>query len=182
MSLGWAPKASADLLGQSGARWRRSATMAFAMRQTTRREFLGAASAAAIGASCRAAILRAAALVPAPTATRFCRIAHAGRDSGVRLGPGDGDADGGGCGGEDRRMWRGSRFRRAFVYSASELDSFEGKPTGEVASFRVMDGELQPLSARELGRHGHLPRGSGCDGTDAARRRLHRRERGQLSH
>ena len=35
-----------------------------------------------------------------------------------------------------------------FVYSASELETFEGKPTGEVASFRLAGGELQPLSAR----------------------------------
>jgi len=35
-----------------------------------------------------------------------------------------------------------------FVFSASELDTFEGKPTGEVSSFRVVDGELQPISAR----------------------------------
>jgi 6-phosphogluconolactonase len=35
-----------------------------------------------------------------------------------------------------------------FVFSASELDTFEGKPTGEVASFRLVNGELQPLSAR----------------------------------
>ncbi len=36
----------------------------------------------------------------------------------------------------------------SFVYSASELDTFEGKPTGEVASFRLHDGELRQLSAR----------------------------------
>ncbi|HKN21410.1 MAG TPA: lactonase family protein [Terracidiphilus sp.] len=35
-----------------------------------------------------------------------------------------------------------------FVYSASELDTFNGKPTGEVASFQVAGGDLQPLSAR----------------------------------
>ncbi|MGA7343244.1 MAG: lactonase family protein [Terracidiphilus sp.] len=35
-----------------------------------------------------------------------------------------------------------------YVYSASELDLFAGKPTGEVASFRLDKGELQPLSAR----------------------------------
>ncbi len=35
-----------------------------------------------------------------------------------------------------------------FVYSASELDTFEGKPTGEVASFRLAGGELRQLSAR----------------------------------
>ncbi len=45
-------------------------------------------------------------------------------------------------------MWRGLRFREAFVYSASELDTFDGKPTGEVASFRIAGGELQSLSAR----------------------------------
>ena len=36
-----------------------------------------------------------------------------------------------------------------FVFSASELDSFEGKPTGEVASLRLAkDGTLQQLSAQ----------------------------------
>jgi 6-phosphogluconolactonase len=37
---------------------------------------------------------------------------------------------------------------REFVYVAAEVDSFNGKPTGEVASFRVSDGQLQPLSAQ----------------------------------
>lgn len=37
---------------------------------------------------------------------------------------------------------------RDFIFSASELDSFEGKPTGEVASFRVRGEKLEPLSAR----------------------------------
>ena len=37
---------------------------------------------------------------------------------------------------------------RNFIFAASELDTFEGKPTGEVASFRQIDGELQQLSAR----------------------------------
>ena len=44
--------------------------------------------------------------------------------------------------------WRGLRFRASSFISASELDTFEGKPTGEVASFRLAGGELQPLSAR----------------------------------
>jgi 6-phosphogluconolactonase len=35
-----------------------------------------------------------------------------------------------------------------FLYSSASLDSFNGKPTGAVASFRVVDGELQPLSAQ----------------------------------
>ncbi len=37
---------------------------------------------------------------------------------------------------------------REFVYAACEVDSFNGKPTGEVASFRVVNGGLQPLSAQ----------------------------------
>ncbi len=37
---------------------------------------------------------------------------------------------------------------RQFLYAASEVDSFNGKPTGEVASFRVLNGELHPLSAQ----------------------------------
>jgi 6-phosphogluconolactonase len=35
-----------------------------------------------------------------------------------------------------------------FLFAACELDSFNGKPTGEVASFRVRNGEIHPLSAQ----------------------------------
>ncbi len=34
-----------------------------------------------------------------------------------------------------------------YLYAACELDSFNGKPTGEVASFRVQNGALHPISA-----------------------------------
>jgi 6-phosphogluconolactonase len=44
--------------------------------------------------------------------------------------------------------WLAFSHGHDFVYSASELDAFEGKPTGEVASFRVVGEELQQLSAR----------------------------------
>ena len=44
--------------------------------------------------------------------------------------------------------WLAFSHEQEFVYSASELETFEGKPTGEVASFRLANGELQPLSAR----------------------------------
>jgi 6-phosphogluconolactonase len=37
---------------------------------------------------------------------------------------------------------------REFLFAASEVESYNGKPTGEVASFRVANGELQPLSAQ----------------------------------
>jgi 6-phosphogluconolactonase len=35
-----------------------------------------------------------------------------------------------------------------FLFAAAEVDTFNGKPTGEVASFSVRNGELQPLSAQ----------------------------------
>ncbi len=44
--------------------------------------------------------------------------------------------------------WLAFSHGHEYVYSASELDSFEGKPTGEVASFRLAEGKLEPLSAR----------------------------------
>jgi len=37
---------------------------------------------------------------------------------------------------------------RKFLFAASEVSNFNGKPTGAVASFRVIDGKLQPLSAQ----------------------------------
>jgi len=37
---------------------------------------------------------------------------------------------------------------REFLYAAAEVDEFNGKPTGEVASFRVDNGGLIPLSAQ----------------------------------
>jgi 6-phosphogluconolactonase len=37
---------------------------------------------------------------------------------------------------------------REFLFAASEVESFNGKTTGEVASFRVDKGTLQPLSAQ----------------------------------
>ena len=37
---------------------------------------------------------------------------------------------------------------REFLYCAAEVDEFQGKPTGEVASFRVNGGKLTALSAR----------------------------------
>jgi 6-phosphogluconolactonase len=43
--------------------------------------------------------------------------------------------------------WLAFSHQHAYVYSASELAMFNGKPTGAVASFRVEGGELHPLSA-----------------------------------
>jgi 6-phosphogluconolactonase len=37
---------------------------------------------------------------------------------------------------------------RKYLFAASEVDSFNGRPTGEVASFRVAGGELKQISAQ----------------------------------
>jgi 6-phosphogluconolactonase len=37
---------------------------------------------------------------------------------------------------------------RKYLYAACELDNFNGRPTGEVASFSAQSGELRPLSAQ----------------------------------
>ena len=43
--------------------------------------------------------------------------------------------------------WLASSPAGQFVFTASELNMFNGKPTGEVASFSLLKGELHPLSA-----------------------------------
>ncbi len=44
--------------------------------------------------------------------------------------------------------WIAFSAGREFLFAASEVDSFNGKPTGEAASFSVRDGRLHPLSAQ----------------------------------
>lgn len=43
--------------------------------------------------------------------------------------------------------WITASSMGAYLFTASELDNFNGKPTGEVASFRQLQGELTPVSA-----------------------------------
>ena len=43
---------------------------------------------------------------------------------------------------------------RKYLFAASEVDSFNGKPTGEVASYRVVNGKLQQVSAQNSARIG----------------------------
>src|ERR1035437_9587551 len=77
-----------------------------------------------------------------------------------------------------------------YLYAAAAVNSFNGKPTGAVASFRVVNGELQQLSAQnsasigtchvpafraDLGKYWHLSRGSGPDRPRIACSRLRQR-------
>jgi len=50
--------------------------------------------------------------------------------------------------------WMTLSAGREFTYVAAEVDSFNGKPTGEVASFAVSDGKLTPLSAQNSASRG----------------------------
>lgn len=123
------------------------------MRHRTRREFLKTASAATFATLTVPNLLRAAAQRPTPTRTRVFIGSHAPDGilafdwdlASATLTPAGVAAK------IPNVAWLASTpgldFVR-YVYSASELDSLNGKPTGEVASFRWMGEELQPQSVR----------------------------------
>lgn len=54
---------------------------------------------------------------------------------------------------------------RKYVYAAAELDSFNGKPTGEVASFKLDNGKLALLTARNSAGTGTCQLGLDSTGT-----------------
>jgi 6-phosphogluconolactonase len=122
--------------------------MAAAMRRQTRREFLSSASAAAVGTLAAPGYLRAAVMGPKVTRRRVFIGSHA--PDGILAfdwDPATAKLTPAGVAAKVPNVaWLA--LSDAYVYSASELDSFEGKPTGEVASFRLANGELQPISAR----------------------------------
>jgi len=122
--------------------------MAVAMRQHTRREFLSTASAATVGTLATPGFLRAAVMGPKVTRSRVFIGSHA--PDGILAFDWDAASAAltpvGVAAKIPNVAWLA--LSGGFVYSASELDMFEGKPTGEVASFRLAGGELQPLSTR----------------------------------
>ena len=124
--------------------------MVSAMRPQTRREFLATASAT-LAVFAAPGTLGAAGLPPA----RIPRVrvlvgSHA--PDGILFyewDPETGTLTAAGVAAKVPNVaWLAFSRWHNFVYSASELDTFEGKPTGEVASFRMLGGELQPISAR----------------------------------
>jgi 6-phosphogluconolactonase len=116
------------------------------MRHITRREFLRRSSATTI-AICSAA---RAGLAAAGPRTRVFVASHTAE--GILKYDWDPEAATLTPSGVSAKVpavaWLAFSHGEDFVYSASELDSFEGRPTGEVASFRQVNGELQPLTAR----------------------------------
>jgi 6-phosphogluconolactonase len=124
--------------------------MASAMRNPTRRQFLKIASATIAGITAPN-ILRVAAQGQAKT--RVLIGSHG--DNGILAYDWDPETatltPAGAAAKIPKVAWLATTHGAGlskFVFSASELDIFNGKPTGEVASFRVAGGELQPLSTR----------------------------------
>jgi 6-phosphogluconolactonase len=120
--------------------------MASAMRRHTRREFLSTVSATAVGTLTVPRLLHAAA--QGPMRRRVFVASHA--PDGILAfdwDPATATLTLAGVAAKVPNVaWLATSHR--FIYSASELDTFVGKPTGEVASFRVAGGDLQPISAR----------------------------------
>jgi 6-phosphogluconolactonase len=123
------------------------------MRRTTRREFLDGASAAVFGTIAVPRFLKATAPSPAGRERVFAGSLASEGILAYDWDPKTATLTPAGVAAKVPKvawlaMTRGTNFE-GFVYSASELDMFEGKPTGEVASFGLtLDGTLQPLSAR----------------------------------
>jgi 6-phosphogluconolactonase len=124
--------------------------MASAMKRHTRREFLISSSCATLGVFAAPGFLRAAVMGPKVTRRRVFIGSHA--PDGILAFDWDlatATLTPAGVAAKIPNVaWLASSRGNEFIYSASELDSLNGKPTGEVASFRIVGGELQPLSAR----------------------------------
>lgn len=121
------------------------------MTKATRRKFLGIASAVTATAGAPG-ILRAA-IAPPAQFPRLRVLVGSHTQNGIlffdwdpvtaELTPAGKDSS------ATNVAWLAFSPGNQFVYSASELDNFQGKPTGEVASFRfTKDGTIEQISAR----------------------------------
>jgi len=118
------------------------------MTKLTRRGFLITASAATLAAAASASL---AAPFAAPSGRRRIFVGS-NTPEGILAydwDPATGELTAAGVAAKLENVdWITYSPGREFVYAASEVDSFNGKPTGAVASYRVANGELQPLSAQ----------------------------------
>ncbi len=113
------------------------------MKNLSRREFVLTASAATL----------AAAASPSPAASPRQRVFVASNSPNGILAydwnPATADLTPASVAAKiDNADWLALSPNRQFVFAACELNTFEGKPTGEVASFSLQNGQLHPLSAR----------------------------------
>jgi 6-phosphogluconolactonase len=118
------------------------------MKPLSRREFLLSSSAATLSAAVAPGLARAAAVPSTPTLVLIASSAPKGILK-YEWNPASGELTPAGVAAKVPNVdWLALSHGREFVYAALELDMFNGKPTGEVASFRLANGELEPLSAR----------------------------------
>jgi 6-phosphogluconolactonase len=127
----------------TGVRQAASATMAAVMKNLSRRDFLLTAAAATL----------ASAAAPALASTQTKRVFVAsGSQNGILAydwDPVSGELTAAGVGaGLAHVDWLTFGSGKEFVFAAVEVNSFNGKPTGEVASLRLRDGKLTPVSAQ----------------------------------
>jgi 6-phosphogluconolactonase len=117
---------------------------------TSRRKFLVTTSAATLAAA-SPSIARCAAFVASPSPRTRVLVASSAPDGILSYdwNPQTAELTAVGVAASVPKVaWIAFSHGREFVFSASELDMFQGKPTGEVASFRLAGGNLEPLSAR----------------------------------
>jgi 6-phosphogluconolactonase len=113
------------------------------MGNQTRRKFLKSSSAVAV----------AAAVAPALAAPPGSRVfVGSGTQNGILAydwNPATGELTAAGVAAQVSTVdWLTYSPGHWYLFAACEVDSFNGKPTGEVASYKVSNGELHPLSAQ----------------------------------
>jgi 6-phosphogluconolactonase len=113
-----------------------------AMKNLTRRSFLVSASAATLAAA-----------LPSFAATRRQRVFVASHTPTGILAydwdPLTGELTAAGVAAQLNRVsWITLSHNHEYLFATSEVDSFDGKPTGGVASYQVLNGELHPLTTR----------------------------------
>jgi 6-phosphogluconolactonase len=116
------------------------------MKKPSRREFLVVASTAMLAASAR----RGGSSPAAPSRQRVF-VASSTPDGILAYDwdPASGELTPAGVAAKLAKVaWIAYSPGDEYLYAASEVDSFNGKPTGGVASYRVQNGELHQLSAQ----------------------------------
>jgi 6-phosphogluconolactonase len=128
----------------TGALRAQSATISSAMKKPSRRDFLLTASAATLAAAASPSLAQSGhERVFVGSETPQGILAYDWPRMGGELTPAGVAAK------LANVTWIALSPDRNYLYAASEVDSFNGKPTGAVASFRVnSDGTLHPLSTQ----------------------------------